>query len=64
MAPIDAWRTLARTVWRPSSPALTAESVTSLGAIARALIERSVPAARRGANWTAMQVARVQRLIG
>jgi DNA invertase Pin-like site-specific DNA recombinase len=38
---------------------LRAEGLTSLGAIARELTARSIPAARGGTRWTAMGVSRV-----
>jgi len=43
---------------------LRAAGVTSLGGIARALSERSIPTARGGANWTETQVSRVLARLG
>jgi DNA invertase Pin-like site-specific DNA recombinase len=38
---------------------LTSEGITSASAMARALTERGIPAARGGNKWTALQVLRV-----
>lgn len=43
---------------------LRAAGVTSLGGIARALSDRSIPTARGGANWTETQVSRVLARLG
>ncbi len=43
----------------PTIAELQAAGVTSLGGLARGLMERGIPTARGGSNWTPVQVSRV-----